>query len=516
VSRIVETSGASYDQAPRNEDLVFLADDRAWGPPAEGCDQIVAFDLDSATTVYTGPQRISPGRMTSNRDLTTVLSVNGTMGSKPNFIYKLDRSQRFRDDWRTTIITSGAVTDSKDLFTQWGDIALLPDGDSFLVSLGDNQFGNGNPSEGGVARFHLSDVAAGAVGRVRAAAQLSGFAVRLLVTSDGQTVHVLESSATGDSVRTLSAIDLTEVAQAIGIARITASPLPFAGDLYHKHASLSLDERYVVTNRWRAHSLNIVDLVGRTSRVVALDAEYVGEPEFNRGWVNRGLLAVHLRDAVVVLEPNPAGNFDERGRIAIPPSGQEPDTRSGPWPSLAWSTSGDRIIAGSFDPDLTTEFVVIRVEDGGRVLAVEEAIDVCKGIQVDPGESGFDGRPMTVHTGNGLIAPPQPAPTGTVPPTPTPTAETPTPTRTHTGSPTPRSTPSLGSCVCAHVTRWVPAAAVAVALSNPDQVLGWMEPRNPSLPPGPNNPPRMCLSLRNRATRYHPLYNPLIYASGCG
>jgi hypothetical protein len=242
---------------------------------------------------------------------------------------------------------------------------------------------------------------------------------------------------------------------------------------------------------------------------VAVVADYVGEPEFNHGWLNPGLLALHLRDAVAVFDGS-SGSFREVGRIAVPPPGQRLDSASGPWPTLAWDAPGGRLIAGSFDPELQTEFAVISVSDNGRTLAMEHSIDVCRGIDVEPGRPGFDGLPAAVFTGNGVLAPPG------VEPTPTATSRPSVPDPTPVLPPLPTDPPPA-ACVCPHVTRWVPSVAVAVALANPDRVLGWMEPRNPSLPPGPHNPLRTCLSLRNRsAAIYHPTFNPLVFTAGCG
>jgi hypothetical protein len=99
--------------------------------------------------------------------------------------------------------------------------------------------------------------------------------------------------------------------------------------------------------------------------------------------------------------------------------------------------------------------------------------------------------------------------TGLPTPTPFPTA-TPTPGPSPTPSPTPRiplECPGLG--------RLVPAPVIADALANPDKVGGWLAPCAPSLPPGPANPPKMRLSLRQVSKPYHPLFNGLVYKCGC-
>jgi hypothetical protein len=71
------------------------------------------------------------------------------------------------------------------------------------------------------------------------------------------------------------------------------------------------------------------------------------------------------------------------------------------------------------------------------------------------------------------------------------------------------------SCVCWRLLRTVPPAVVADAVANPAHYAGWQRPMNPNTPLGPGNPRRVCLSLRNRATPYHALYNDVEWQVGC-
>ena len=99
-------------------------------------------------------------------------------------------------------------------------------------------------------------------------------------------------------------------------------------------------------------------------------------------------------------------------------------------------------------------------------------------------------------------------------PTPTtlPPTVTPRPTVTTPASPTPDAPVARA---CDFILRRVPAAVISRALANPWDVFGWMQPANAGLPPGPGNPPRTRLSLRNLGTPYHPLYNPVVFKVGC-
>lgn len=93
---------------------------------------------------------------------------------------------------------------------------------------------------------------------------------------------------------------------------------------------------------------------------------------------------------------------------------------------------------------------------------------------------------------------------------------TPSPTRTPSSPPpaTPTQEPST-ALACALILRRVPPAAISAALANPEAVFGWLQPANPGLPPGPSNPPRRWLSLRDIGKAFHPLFNPLIFKVGC-
>jgi hypothetical protein len=69
--------------------------------------------------------------------------------------------------------------------------------------------------------------------------------------------------------------------------------------------------------------------------------------------------------------------------------------------------------------------------------------------------------------------------------------------------------------VCRRVRRQVPAAVVDDALTRPERYYGWRYLLDPNKPPGPNNPPRECLSLRNPNVPYHPIFNGPIWQVGC-
>jgi Tol biopolymer transport system component len=122
---------------------------------------------------------------------------------------------------------------------------------------------------------------------------------------------------------------------------------------------------------------------------------------------------------------------------------------------------------------------------------------------------------------NTPIPTPTPTSTGTATPTATAThtataTATATPTSTSTGTATPTPTPTpLASCVCKVVWNRVPAVIIADALTNPQRYYGWRYRLDPGKPPGPNNPPRECLSLMNVGLPFHPTWNKPLWRVGC-
>ncbi len=111
-------------------------------------------------------------------------------------------------------------------------------------------------------------------------------------------------------------------------------------------------------------------------------------------------------------------------------------------------------------------------------------------------------------------ATPLPGPTDTPIPAPTSTPGLPS-TATPNLPPTATATAAGGAGVSDAARERVPPAVLAAALADPSKVAGYGLPANPNLPPGPNNPPRNCLSLVDPGKPYHPLFNSLIFKAGC-
>ena len=102
------------------------------------------------------------------------------------------------------------------------------------------------------------------------------------------------------------------------------------------------------------------------------------------------------------------------------------------------------------------------------------------------------------------------------PPTPTqvarPTAAPPGPTVSPPSAPTEAP---LVRRVCASIRGKVPPAVISRALADPYQVQGYAERQFPNLPPGPNNPRKLSLTLRNVGLAWDALFNPPIFKAGC-
>lgn len=77
------------------------------------------------------------------------------------------------------------------------------------------------------------------------------------------------------------------------------------------------------------------------------------------------------------------------------------------------------------------------------------------------------------------------------------------------------SQPPAAGCVCPFVRLRVPPEVIDAILANPSATYGWQIPLDPGKPPGPNNPPRRCLTLRNQALDYDPVWNRPIWRVGC-
>lgn len=510
ISVLQRSAVAQAPVNPAGRDLVFMLDDDS--SPHGGCDKVSVFDVKRHQMLWRGSPHdavVSTGRMTVDPKALHVLSINSMRRySQPYRIRHFHRASESSTEWKTDVITGATFTERGDIastgatFTERGDISFLPDGDTFLVSEGENNFENSlRPAF--VSKYRLSDVQAGSIGPSLGTVQLDRPAARILLSPDIQSFHVLEASPSDVvprvfRIRSFDVETLREIASPVLLGGLPITPRGV--NIGRVHASLSPDGRFLVTNVWKdyvigdgygAAFVNIVDLTSRTSRQVSIGDKQpytIGGVAFNHAPMQRGLLALHAYDQVLVLKLDMAGSLTEVGRTKIDPLYMpvNHDPQSGPWMSLTWSADGMHVIAAGNQrlKDSPSDFIVISVDNDGRRLRVVEGINACE----DPRENLST--PQDVITTNFWSHFPEAI-----------------------ASPVPAANP--GDCVCRGVQSRVPSAVINAAVADPESIDGWMQLLNPGVPPGPDNPRRTCLALRNRGLDFHLLFNPLHWRVGC-
>ncbi len=426
---------AQTSTGPPLEDLVFVSEDNPEIADG-GCDAVSVFSAWEPTPVYLGKQHISPGRLTANSDFSLIIAQSSN--GEP-FLYLLRGDSADRSRWTTELVTGAA-------FAWLGAPAIMPDDETLLASLmGEPFFVNGlfhySPPFT-LHKYRLSEIRNGRIGPSHGDIKLDGPSIRIFPGANGQ-VHVLTSEA---SIYTIDVRTMRESAPRIAMLPLVTEPPTLDERVVHGQATLSVDGRYLVANRWHASELNVADLVTReTWTVVVPGVEWIGGVAINRGWYNTGLFALRGQEHVDIYR------FDPSRRDAVPErlARRPVRWRRGPTGcdlgecglshSLAWDTRGERIIVGSALDK--SEFLVIAVADAGHTLVPYFWLTAC-----DVGQATFeDNYPNDILTANGVLPPPWtptrlPSPTTTATVTPTPTY-TPLPSATPTPSPSPTSTP---------------------------------------------------------------------------
>ena len=82
-------------------------------------------------------------------------------------------------------------------------------------------------------------------------------------------------------------------------------------------------------------------------------------------------------------------------------------------------------------------------------------------------------------------------------------------------SPVPTPTLLIDLNFCPGLGSRIPEAAFADATADPEKIAGYGQTCSPNRPPGPDNPLRNVLGLRNPNRPYHPLFNSLAWQCGC-
>ena len=402
-----------------------------------GCGAISVLSLIDRKPTFLGENRASPGRLAVSPDLSLLIAVFANYGYGPDgpggpgyigepFLYVTEGSPD-ELDWTTQAPITG-----RELATN-GGIAFTLDGDGLLLTEASARSGGFmGPEEFEpfwIRRYDVDSVRSGFFGSVIAETELDSLVVEILPDLDGHRVHTFQS--TGE-VRTLDVDTLEEVAEPVSAQRLVHG----SGDPRRgirggvAHAALTLDGRYMVTNRWESPILNVIDLIERRAWGVELDdVDIIGGVALSHGPENQDLLAVHAIDEVVVLRFAPTEALEELARISIAPPPLPFNHMSaymGPVASVAWSGNGSKIIAATSHG--SSELVIVDVPADRSAVATEAYLESCaESRSTAPGD---------VFTINSLIRPP-PSPTST--PQPLPSAKA-TPTARHTSTST--STPS--------------------------------------------------------------------------
>lgn len=404
------------------EDLVFVYEGYSAGD-IPGCGAISAFNLETGEVLYRGEPAPGHGQLAMSPQLNMVAAQWSQGGA--GTIYMLELGGREIESWRQYIL------DPPDGVTRGltkGGIMFTNDGNDLL-------FGESVRTTSGVAAHALSEIVDERLGPNRGFFRITNASSSVLIPDPDESISY---AVTDDSQLYVLDTDIVAARRsAIFLPPIVRDESDVRGGRrgHHVHASLALDQRHVVVNRWNTPSLSNADLKVGTAKPMPLpeDLGTTGGVAFNWGWENPGLLATHNGNSVSVFDYDPfASLVTERARIAIESPRDAYDEMD--WPGfIAWSTSGSHIIAGTSED--SSEFVTLRVNSCGDEIVKESLIAVCP-----PAESNS---PKGIVTANGLVLTPdaysgscptpwwlpEPLPTDTLP-TPTETGSAPTPTET--------------------------------------------------------------------------------------
>lgn len=399
VCLLVHDSGSGGTEAgpPNLETLVFLAESLGGDQRPAGCRAISVLDLHSMSVVFRGsPSQGSLGRLAASDDFSVVLAGVGDAGGSSPFTM----ARWAGDGWDTaSFFNRGRAS------IGYSGIALMGDGNSWLYSHGRRAGAPGAL----LAKHRLSDISDGLMPPTKeptdtlqlddhAAAELLrlGDTPAIAAVTELGNIHVVD-------VPTLSSDGPATALEPIG----HAGEFTYGERVRRTYADVSLEDRYVVTNRWDAPGLNVGDLVERRAWTLSVGTgiTMTGGIAFNRGYINTGLLAVHAVSQVLVYRFDPFGELVELSRVPLapaysnsPPYGAEPG-------AVSWSATGSHIVAVSETG--TSEFAVIEVEKCGRQLRKVAEVAACEDVP----NVGTD-----VLSANGRITPP----TDYVSPCPTP------------------------------------------------------------------------------------------------
>ncbi len=433
-------------------------------PPESGCGKMCVLAVGGDRPLYCGPGELyETNRLDGRAEFSVILGLG-----MPTLLWQGERNEQqcqVVHVWRRTG-ADWTSWEQQRVYTQdemapLGDIALLADDDTFLVSTAGVkpvQFPELPPY--GVAKYRLSDIQPfrsdlgweWQLGRRRGYLRLPQAAKLIFVTKDGRQAHIVTADG---FVVTIDPASMSEIAERIQLQPeqpVSLKLPPRYGLIYN--GDLTADERYLVTTGLtsESHFLNVADLVERRAWTLPLPAgqRVAKDLAINKGWLHPGLLAIHDEEDAVVYRFEPQGQLEELSRLGL---------ERVPWlghgerpvgPPIAWSGSGGELFVGvnkcdepdptlpiCRSPERSPEFAVLRVEEGGRRLVRLYDVTVCPNMW---GGGDTVNSPSEILTANGWLVPPV-TPSSTPSPTPSPSASpTSEPSATATPLPTARPT----------------------------------------------------------------------------
>jgi hypothetical protein len=382
--------------APGVDDLVFVSEATVLGLRGEGspgCAAMSVVSISEGAAVHRGRPVLSTTRIVANPGFTTVMAgqAAGALGR----FYMLQADQASPSGW-----TDRSVRLVDHYLLQHGGSLITRDGEHLVASVREAV------STNGLGIYRLADIHQRSdedpfdyIGdRLAFAETPSGtYASRIVQDRRDKLAHVLMTDST------LHTLDVEEMEFLPDSQQLPAIATSLGGQRARgQYATTSIESRFLVTNRWDVPEINVVDLYtgSHWSQDLGAGVPANGGVAINHGWENRGLMAVHARDALVVYWFDPVTrSLDELSRLpatgpthVVPP--YEPIAGA-----IAWSTSGDHIVAAIGDDH--DDVAIVRVSDCGRRLELESQLAIC---ELEDGVR--DNRVLDLLTANGAVPPP--------------------------------------------------------------------------------------------------------------
>jgi len=425
-------------------DAVVLTEDNPSGSVHSGCDSITVHSIVDGRLLDHGTQHVSPSRVAALGNLSLIATgpSNG-LGENEESQWELNPRQTSWVAVRQATVGSPLIRDG--FYTgidaaYKGGLAFVRDG-ALLVATASGSYDarQGTIAPGppfGVRRivFPATVSTRGSLSTPGQLISSSALVGEILPFNDGHLAYLVSLDG---AIVTIDTTSLLEVGTQATFPTPISPRNRFSGTnpaIEAFHATTTSDGQLIAVSRMFAADIAIVEMHSGISATIGVgpQAAFIGGVAFNNGWRNRGLLAAHAVDRIIILQRLDDGRFVPIGALPIRPPQFRPSdlarTDHGPQFSIAWSTDGSHLIFATQDG--LAEFGVAEVLDDGRRLEYRRSLTACPlGLNL----------PNDIWTANGLITPTA-TPTPDLPPSATPTPS-PTPSPTATPSPSASTSP---------------------------------------------------------------------------